>query len=183
MDISELIEKQKSLSEELGNGKVDQSEDDNIDEDIVQFVSFMLEDVEYGIEILTVHEILRIPDMTRLPNVPSFIIGVINLRGNIIPVVDVRERFSIPQKEYTEQTRIIVIETDDKLVGLLVDYVHQVVRIPQSHIDEPSDLIEGVSEEFISGIARMRDRLIVILNITNLIFEEDEVALENSFTE
>ena len=150
------------------------AEEDVLDGRIVQLVSFLLEDVEYGIEILLVHEILRIPSITRLPNVPPFIKGVINLRGNVIPVVDVRARFGFPSGDMTDQSRIIVIESDDKLIGLLVDNVSQVLRIKENNIDPPSLLIEGVSEEFIKGVGRLKDRLIIILNMSNIIFADVE---------
>ncbi|OHD69924.1 MAG: hypothetical protein A2W19_09155 [Spirochaetes bacterium RBG_16_49_21] len=141
---------------------------------VIQLVSFVLDDVEYGIDILAVHEILRFPEIARLPNAPSFIKGVINLRGNIIPVVDVRKRFGFPKADITLLTRVIVIETNDKLVGLMVDNVHQVVRISQNSIEPPSELIEGVSEVYIWGIGRFRERLIVILNLANILFLEED---------
>ena len=173
MNQVELVNKQKSLKESIHRGG--EGEEYISDVDILQLVTFLLDDVEYGVNILSVHEILRIPEITRLPNTPSFINGVINLRGNVIPVVDVRERFGFPTAEATDLTRIIVIETDGKQVGLLVDNVYQVVRIAETSVDPPSDLIAGVSEEFIEGIGRLENRLIVILNMSNIIFlDEDE---------
>ena len=180
MNINELLSKQRGGNNDLVEVEAGQEEEDFIGEgDILQIVSFLLDDVEYGVDILAVHEILRYPDITRLPNTPDFIRGVINLRGNVIPVVDVRIRFGLPVGEITDLTRIIVIESEDKEVGLLVDNVYQVVRLPESHVDEPSELIEGVSEEFIKGIGRLKDRLIVILNLSSMLFiekkEEEEV--------
>jgi purine-binding chemotaxis protein CheW len=151
-----------------------ETEEAAVEGNIVQLVSFLLDDVEYGIDILQVHEIIRIPDITRLPNTPPYIKGVINLRGSVIPVVDMRERFSLPQGKITELTRIIVIETIDKLVGLWVDNVYQVVRLPVRSIDPPSELIEGISEEFIKGIGRLHNRLIVILNLDGILFSKTE---------
>ncbi|MDY6932659.1 MAG: chemotaxis protein CheW [Spirochaetota bacterium] len=146
-----------------------------VDENVIQLVTFLLlDEIEYGIDILSVHEILKIADITRLPNVPSFIRGVINLRGHVIPVVDVRERFGFEKGEITDSTRIIVVETNDKLVGLIVDVVLHVVRLPQNNVDQPNELIEGVSEEFISGVGRVEDRLIVILSLDNMLFEESK---------
>ena len=177
MDLNKLLvnskkilnpDESKDSNEELYEGKV------------VQLVSFMLDDVEYGVDILSVHEILRFPELTRLPNTPPFIKGVINLRGNVIPVVDMRIRFGFKEGAVTDLTRIIVVETDGKQVGILVDNVYQVVRIPVSSIDPPSDLITGISEDFISGIGRLRDRLIVLLNMTQIIFLEDNEE-EKSF--
>ena len=173
MDLKELINNREELDLEVAS-----AEEENLlsERSVIQLVSFVLEEVEYGINILAVHEIMRFPEMTRLPNTPNFIKGVINLRGNIIPVIDMRKRFGMPEAEDTELTRIIVVETGEKLIGLLVDNVHQVVRLPETSIDSPSGLLEGVSEEYIMGIGRLRDRLIVILNLHNILFlEEDQV--------
>ncbi|GAB4221062.1 MAG: chemotaxis protein CheW [Spirochaetes bacterium] len=148
--------------------------DDTDSLDILQLVSFKLDEIEYGIDILSVHEILRIPEITRLPNTPEYIKGVINLRGNVIPVVDIRLRFGMQQVALTELSRIIVVEIGEKLVGLLVDNVHQVIRLSRSRIDEPHDLIEGISTEFISGIGRLQDRLIVILRLDNILFSDEQ---------
>ncbi len=175
MDINTFLKSAK------GEGSVnsDSAVEEVKDSDVIQLVSFMLDDVEYGVDILSVHEILRYPEMTRLPNTPSFIKGVINLRGNVLPVVDVRLRFGFPKGNVTDLTRVIVVETGGKQVGLLVDNVYQVVRIPVANVDPPSELIIGVSEEFISGIGRMKDRLIVLLNMSHIIFlEEKEIAHE-----
>lgn len=142
--------------------------------DIVQIVSFMLDDVEYGINILQVHEIIRMPEITRLPNTAEYIRGVINLRGSVIPVVDVRLRFGLASGSVTDLTRVIVVETGEKLVGLLVDNVYQVVRMPGRNIDPPSDLIEGISDEFINGIGRVSGRLVVILNLDYILFSRSD---------
>ncbi len=174
MDLQDLLKDENLLEEELASrGKEEGDEDLLADVDIIQLVSFILDDVEYGIDILSVHEIMRMPDIARLPNTPPFVKGVINLRGNVIPVVDVRERFGFPVTEITDSTRIIVIESMEKLVGLLVDNVHQVVRLPESNVDPPAELVEGVSEVFIKGIGRLNKRLIVILNLNNMLFEEE----------
>lgn len=148
--------------------------DDTDSLDILQLVSFKLDEIEYGVDILSVHEILRIPEITRLPNTPEYIKGVINLRGNVIPVVDIRLRFGMQLVAFTELSRIIVVEIGEKLVGLLVDNVYQVIRLSRSRIDEPHDLIEGISTEFINGIGRLQDRLIVILRLDNILFSDEE---------
>jgi purine-binding chemotaxis protein CheW len=171
MNLNELIKKQGNLEMQV---TAEEEADLVAEGSVIQLVSFVLEDVEYGVDILAVHEILRFPEITRLPNTPNFIIGVINLRGNVIPVVDVRRRFGFPRAKVTDLTRIIVIETNDKLVGLMVDNVHQVVRITQNNVDPPGELIEGVSEQYIWGIGRLKDRLIVILNLGNILFLEED---------
>ncbi len=180
MEIQDLIKKLNRAGNAMAAGANAQSSEAGADKEsldaIVQLVSFMLEEVEYGIDILAVHEILRMPEITRLPNTPLYVRGVINLRGNVIPVVDVRERFGLSRAKITDLTRIIVVEIGEKLVGLLVDNVYQVVRMPEKNIDPPSELIEGVSEEYIMGIGRLQDRLIVILNLGNILFAEEEVS-------
>jgi len=171
MDLNKILTEtssQQTLEVEGANGE------ELLGVEVIQLVSFLLDEVEYGVDILCVHEILRYPEITRLPNTPTFIKGVINLRGNVIPVVDMRVRFGFPEADITDLTRIIVVETEGKQVGLLVDNVYQVVRLAKDSIDPPSELITGVSEEFISGIGRLKDRLVVLLNMTADIFLEEE---------
>ncbi len=170
-----------ALSEEKRNFE---NEDEELlaEGDVLQFVSFELDNIRYGISILSVHEILRYPEMTRLPNVPRFIKGVINLRGNVIPVVNIRTRFSFTETEITDFTRIIVVDNEGKLIGLLVDSVSQVIRIPERNIDPPSEIIEGVSKDFISGIGRLDGALIIILSLNHLLFPRHEEE-KNMFLE
>jgi purine-binding chemotaxis protein CheW len=174
MNIEDLVKSQETLRHSIESAvSAEQGEEFASEGTIIQLVSFTLDGVEYGIDILQVHEILRIPDITRLPNTPDFIRGVINLRGNVIPVVDIRKRFGYSPIEVTEFTRIIVIEAEGKQIGLFVDNVSQVIRLSDKNIDPPSDLIEGVSEEFITGVGRLKDRLVVILNLANILFESE----------
>ena len=170
MNTDELVED----IDEVDSENEEQDEDYISEDDIVQVVSFsLLNDVEYGINILSIHEILKISDIARLPNTPPFIMGVINLRGNVIPVVNVRRRFGYKETKITDDSRIIVVGINNKLFGLLVDYVFQVFRIPLKDINSPSELIDGVSAEFIQGVGRMKDRLIIILKLDNLLFNEE----------
>ncbi len=172
MDNIEAIEGQDIQAE---GGEKEKSGELLIDENIIQIVSFsLLNDVEYGVDILSIHEILKMPEITRLPNAPSYIKGVVNLRGKIIPVVNVRGRFGLPESKVTDLTRIIVVGINEKLIGLLVDAVYQVVRIPKRNVDLPSELIEGVSAEFIEGVGRLKDRLIVILRLENMLFTNEK---------
>ena len=167
MDINEL----KKLKSEIGFDGNEDAKDSEIE--LIQLVSFKLDNVEYGVNIMVVDEILRYPQITRVPNTPDFIKGVINLRGNVIPVIDVRKRFGLSKTKVSDLTRIIVVEIEEKYVGLLVDNVHQVVRMSPSEIDPPSSLLEGVSEDFISGIGRLKDRLIVIIKIGYILLDDD----------
>ena len=170
MEVNKVIK----LAEDENIKDIDTSTDSASDTAVVQLVSFMIEDAEYAVDILVVNEILRYPEITRLPNSPAFIRGVINLRGNVIPVVDVRVRFGFSKGGITDLTRIIVINAYEKQVGLLVDNVYQVVRIPNTNIEPPSEIITGISEEFIAGVGRFNDRLIILLKTTHSIFLEDK---------
>ena len=150
--------------------------EDSGEGELIQLVSFKLDNVEYGINIMVVHEILRYPQITKVPNTPDFIKGVINLRGNVIPVVDVRKRFGLNKTKISDLTRVVVIEMEEKWIGLLVDNVHQVVRMPASNIDPPASLLEGVSEDFISGIGRLKDRLIIIIRIGPILLDDVDMS-------
>jgi len=174
MKTAEVLEEKDHEDDHEGDSENEQKEEILSDEDILQIVSFsLLNEVEYGIDILSIHEILKMPAITRLPNSPEFIKGVLNLRGNVLPVVNVRVRFGLPESPRTESTRIIVVEVGSRLIGLLVDEVFQVVRIPKRNVDTPNELIEGVSAEFIDGIGRLKNRLIVLLKLENMLFEID----------
>jgi len=175
MDISDIISRENEINIDSDHD-VENDQDVLSDGTIIQLVSFMIDDVEYAVDILVVHEILRMPEITRLPNCPDFIMGVINLRGNVIPVVDVRTRFGFEVAGATDLSRIIVVETGEKLVGLFVDSVHQVVRITENSIDSASEMIDGISDIFISGIGRYRNRLIIILNLDNILFQDEELT-------
>ena len=181
MDLNEILSKKNqitALRNELRSEMAAQNGSDDellVDVNVVQLVSFSIDQIEYGVAILAVHDIIMMPELTRLPNTPDFIKGVINLRGNVIPVVDVRRRFGFHISEIKESSRIIVIEISEKLIGLMVDAVNQVVRIPESNISPPSEMIDGVSETFIEGIGRMKDRLIIMLRLSTDIFLEKKI--------
>ena len=146
-------------------------EDERIN--VVQLVSFALDDVEYGVDILNVYEIQKVNQIAHLPNSPDFIKGILNLRGDVIPVVDLRIRFGLKVTEPTEFSRIIIIDTNNKKIGLFVDNVRKVIRIPETNVSPPSDLITDLSEEFIQGIGRLQDHLVIILNIASITTAEE----------
>ncbi|MDD5067828.1 MAG: chemotaxis protein CheW [bacterium] len=139
----------------------------------IQLVSFTVGEEEYGVHIEDVQEIVRMPEITHLPQTPDFIKGVINLRGNIIPVIDMRERFNMKAREYTSITRVIVIKIEKKLVGMIVDAVSQVLVLNEDDIDEAPDIIHGISKEFIEGIGKVNDDLIIILDIQKVLTAEE----------
>jgi purine-binding chemotaxis protein CheW len=179
MELSELEKKQEAINKQIstvGDGTIKTDDGEEVSEgQIVQLVTFNLDDVDYGVDILLVHEILRIPQITRLPNTPKFIKGVINLRGNVIPVVDIRARFGFKTVKLTDLSRIIVIEAESKQIGLLVDNVASVVRLKDTNVDPPSTFIEGISEEFITGVGRLKDKLVIILSLKNVLYTDEEI--------
>lgn len=138
-------------------------------ESLIQLVSFTLDKEEFGIDILKVQEINRTPNITRVPNCPDFIEGVINLRGRIVPIIDLRKRFGMRATEQNKDTRIIVVEVLSKVVGFIVDSVSEVLRIPHSVIDAPPALVAGIRAEFIEGIGKLENRLLILLNLEKIL--------------
>jgi purine-binding chemotaxis protein CheW len=130
-----------------------------------QLVTFSLGSEEYGIDIAQVQEINRMVDITHVPRAANYMEGVINLRGQLIPVIDLRTRLNMPRIERTRNSRIIVVEVSPQRVGLIVDSVSEVVQIPNDHIEPPPDMVTVAHAEFLAGIGKVGDRLIIVLNI------------------
>jgi purine-binding chemotaxis protein CheW len=132
---------------------------------IFHLVTFQLGKEEYGVEISSVQEIIRATDITPVPGAPSHVRGVINLRGKIIPVVDLRTRFALPQAEATDAQRIVVVELKDKRIGMLVDSVSQVIKISSAVVEEMPEEATSLDENFIKGVGKLEGRLIIILDL------------------
>ena len=135
---------------------------------------------DYGIEIPFVTEIIGIQEITRLPEMPDFIKGVINLRGKVIPVMDVRTRFKLPFKEYDERTCIIVVDINETAVGLVVDEVREVMDIPESQIEPPPKTKGKNGSNFIKSIGKVENDVKIILNVSQLLYEEELEKLEKA---
>lgn len=138
--------------------------------DILQLVTFKLGGEEYGIDILRVQEINRMTEITAMPKAPFSVEGVINLRGKMIPVINLRKRFGLAMKEFDSQSRIIVIDAGST-VGLIVDSVSEVLRISSDTIEPPPLVTTGTGSEYIMGIRKLEDRLIIVLDIEKLLIE------------
>ncbi len=149
-----------------------------LDKENEQVISFRVGEEEFGVEILRVKEVIRIKEITQLPKTPSFVKGVINLRGDIIPIIDLREKFGLEQVDYTGMTRVIVVEVEGKSIGMVVDSVSQVLRLPTDQIDPPPELAGGVSEEFLRGVGKLEERLIILLDINKILTSEEKIELE-----
>ena len=134
-----------------------------------QFLTFILEEVEYGLEILRVQEIKGYSKITPLPNTPREVKGVMNLRGSVVPIIDLRIRFGLCEAEYTRFTVIIVVTVGAKIVGLVVDAVSDVLNVGAKEMVPTPDLGAGVDTSFMTGIARTGERLVSLLNIDRLV--------------
>lgn len=138
-----------------------------------KFLTFHIAEEDYGIEIRHVTEIIGIQKITVIPEMPDYIKGVINLRGKIIPVMDVRARFGLDARAYDERTCVIVVNISDSSVGLVVDTVSEVADIPESQIESGSAFNKGKPSPFIQGIGKIGDDIKIILDVNNLLFNGD----------
>lgn len=145
------------------------SEDQVVSEGEVQVVAFKLRNEEYGFSILNVQEIKGLTDITRVPFAPDFIKGVINLRGSVLPVIDLKKRLNLEDTPYTANTRIVIVQYDEVSVGMLVDAVTEVRTIDANDIDNSRAINTDSSNKFISGIGKVDGRLIIQLNISEII--------------
>jgi purine-binding chemotaxis protein CheW len=144
-----------------------------------QLVVFKLSDEHYGVDIRSVDSIIRLQPVTQVPHAPSFVEGVTNLRGIVLPVVDLRRRFSLPAREATKDARIVVAEVDGATVGMVVDAVTEVRKVPEEDIEPPSPFVTTVDSAFISGIAKVDDgRLIIVLDVERVLAPEEKVILQ-----
>src|SRR5579864_3892276 len=134
-----------------------------------QLVVFQLGAELYGVEISRVHEIIRLQSVTRVPRAPAYVEGVINLRGKVIPVIDLRRRLGLPTAEHTRAGRIVVVEIGDQVVGVIVDGVSEVLRVNGATIEPPSPVVAGVEAEHINGIAKLPDRLVILLDLDRVL--------------
>ena len=157
----------------------DDEEDDDTQKD--KYLTFRLDVEDYGLEIRHVKEIISIQKITDVPDLPDFVKGVINLRGQVIPTLDLRLRFGLPFKEYDERTCIIITHMNDIQVGIIVDTVNEVLDIPQEMISPPPSVQKGVAHRFIQGLGRVGDEVKIILNAGKLLHEDELEALEATY--
>jgi len=147
---------------------------------ISQVVSFRLGDEEYGVDIMKVQEIILPGQVTKMPGVPEFIRGLINLRGRVIPVVDLKRRLGLGQTESTEETRIIVASMGGKTVGLVVDAVNEVLRINPEQVEPPPKSVAGISQEYLVGIAKLGDRIVILLDVEQVLSAEEKKQVSDA---
>jgi purine-binding chemotaxis protein CheW len=147
------------------------------DAELLQLVTFSIGDEEFGVEILKVQEIIRMLEITKVPRAPEFVEGVINLRGKVIPILDLRKRFGLAARDHDKHTRIIVIEINSMIVGFIVDSVSEVLRIPADTVEPPPPVVSGLDSEYISGVGKLEDRLLIMLDLDRLLSNEEQDVL------
>jgi purine-binding chemotaxis protein CheW len=145
-----------------------------------QLVVFQLGAELYGVEISRVHEIIRLQAVTRMPRAPEFVEGVINLRGKVISVVNLRRRFGLPSAEHTRASRIVVVDINDQVIGMVVDGVSEVLRVNTATIEPPSPAVAGIDSEYLQGIAKLPERLVILLDLDRVLTRDERRALDEA---
>ena len=143
-----------------------------------QLVIFELAGEHYGMRIDTVESIVKLQNITKVPHAPEFVEGVTNLRGTVLPVIDLRKRFGLSQEEATKDSRIIVVEVNQTKVGMTVDAVTEVLRVQDENVAPPSPLVTTIDSAFITGIAKVADRLIILLDLARVLTSQEQEKLE-----
>lgn len=142
-------------------------------------IAFRLGEEEYGVDVSQIQEIVKMRDITRVPKAPYYIKGVMNLRGNVIPVIDLRKRFSLPFKETTDQSRIIVFDIKGVKFGIIVDAVSEVIRLPKENIEPPPPIaMGGIEASYIRGVGKLQNKLIILLDLEKALNLEELVGEE-----
>ena len=144
-----------------------------------QYVVFRLGREIYGLDISTVLEIITMQSITEVPGTEHYIEGVINLRGRVIPVFNLHKKFNLEGGEVTRSARVVVVEVNGISIGMLVDGVSEVVKISENIIEQPSDIISDIEEEYLSGIAKLEERLVILLNLSKVLRNDEGTVLEN----
>jgi len=142
-----------------------------------QLVSFDLATESYGVDIGAVREIIRLQEITNVPRTPEFVEGVINLRGKVIPVVDLRKRFGLPVGDQSAENRIVVVDIGGQDIGVIVDAVNEVLRIFNDSVEPPSSVITTADSDYLMGIAKVDDKLLILLDLESVLSAEERAVL------
>lgn len=147
-------------------------------DEVVQWVTFRLEGETYGINVMQVQEVLRYTEIAPVPGAPDYVLGIINLRGNVVTVIDTRSRFGLPPNEITDNSRIVIIEAEKQVVGILVDSVAEVVYLRSSEIDSAPNIGTEESAKFIQGVSNHGDELLILVDLNKLLSDDewDEIS-------
>jgi len=155
-----------------------EKQQEKLKDEILQLVTFSVGNEEFGVEILKVQEINKMMSVTKIPNAPSFVEGVINLRGKVIPIINLRTKLQLPPKENDKNTRIVVMEIVGRTVGFIVDSVSEVLRIPRGITEPPPPMVGSVSSEYIIAVGKLEDRLLILLDVEKILSGEERSVLQ-----
>jgi purine-binding chemotaxis protein CheW len=146
---------------------------DKATEDALRWVTFRLENEKYGINVMQVQEVLRVTEIAPVPGAPSYVLGIINLRGNVVTVIDTRSRFGLESAETDDSSRVVIIESEEQVVGILVDSVAEVVDLHSSDIETAPNVGTEESAKFIQGVASHDDELLILVDLNKLLSDEE----------
>jgi purine-binding chemotaxis protein CheW len=148
-------------------------------DEVLQWVTYKLGEETYGINVMQVQEVLRYTEIAPVPGAPDYVLGIINLRGNVVTVIDTRSRFGLPFSDITDNTRIVIIESDDQVVGILVDSVAEVVYLRSSEIDSAPNVGTEESAKFIQGVSNRDGQLLILVDLNKLLSDEEWNEITN----
>ena len=151
---------------------------EDVNDEVLQWVTYRLGEETYGINVMQVQEVLRYTEIAPVPGAPDYVLGIINLRGNVVTVIDTRSRFGLPPTETTDNTRIVIIESDEQVVGILVDSVAEVVYLKTSEIDVAPNVGTEESAKFIQGVSNRDGELLILVDLNKLLTDDewDEIS-------
>ncbi|WP_299072664.1 chemotaxis protein CheW [uncultured Paraglaciecola sp.] len=148
-------------------------------DEVLQWVTYKLGEETYGINVMQVQEVLRHTEIAPVPGAPDYVLGIINLRGNVVTVIDTRSRFGLPPTDISDNTRIVIIESDEQVVGILVDSVAEVVYLRSSEIDSAPNVGTEESAKFIQGVSNRDGQLLILVDLNKLLNDEEWTEITN----
>ncbi|ELC7281721.1 chemotaxis protein CheW [Aeromonas veronii] len=143
------------------------------EDEVLQWVTFQLENETYGINVMQVQEVLRYTEIAPVPGAPEYVLGIINLRGNVVTVIDTRSRFGLPSGDVSENSRIVIIEAEKQVIGIMVDSVAEVVYLRSSEIDAAPAVGTEESAKFIQGVSNRDGQLLILVDLNKLLSDEE----------
>ena len=149
------------------------NESANTNDEVLQWVTFKLDSETYGINVMQVQEVLRYTEIAPVPGAPMYVLGIINLRGNVVTVIDTRSRFGLAASEVTDNTRIVIIEAEKQVIGILVDSVAEVVYLRASEIDDAPNVGNDESAKFIQGVSNREGELLILVDLNKLLSDDE----------
>ncbi len=168
-----------ATASELSVGDEVYAQDNSVSTHAGKYLTFVLENETYGIEILKIREIICLIDITEIPQSPAYLKGIVNLRGKVIPVLDLRVKFLMDETVYTKETCIIVVEVNDTHIGLIVDAVSEVIDIKNEEIEKTTDIGNSAASSFMLGLGKVDDKIIILLDIDMILNADEFAAISN----